>query len=72
MIILKDKVCLIGGLDQFNVLGGSKEEIRKEAHRLFEAYGKSGGYIISDSDHFFEIPKENLIAYAEEAKKCVY
>jgi len=39
---------------------------------MFEAYGKSGGYIMSASDHFFKIPKENLIAYAEEAKKCVY
>ncbi len=39
---------------------------------MFEAYGKSGGYIMSASDHFFKIPEENLIAYTEEVKKCVY
>lgn len=68
-----DQVCLIGGLDQINLLGsGTPEEVRAEVHRLFEALGPGGGYILSASDHFFEAPVENLRALAEAAKECMY
>lgn len=67
------RVALIGGLDQFNVLtDGSPAHIRAEVHRLFEALGPGGGYIISPSDHFFDTGEENLHAYAESARECVY
>lgn len=67
------KLCMVGGLDQFGVLtDGTAEEIRKEVRRLFEAFGRNGGYILSASDHFFHTPKENLIAYANAARECVY
>lgn len=68
-----DQVCLIGGMDQFNILTyGSPEDIRREVHRLFAALGEGGGYILSASDHFFDTPKENLVAFAKAAHECVY
>ncbi|MHC4123164.1 MAG: uroporphyrinogen decarboxylase family protein [Planctomycetota bacterium] len=67
------KVAMIGGMDQFNVLTeGTAEQIRKEVYRLFEGFGKDGGYIMSASDHFFDAPVENLKTFAEAAKDCVY
>ncbi len=68
-----DKICLIGGFNQFQILTeGTPERIRSEVHRLFEAAGAGGGYICSTSDHFFETPPENLQALADAAKECVY
>lgn len=68
-----DKVALIGGLDQYNVLSsGTPEQIRAEVHRLFEALGPGGGYILSPSDHFFETSAANLEAYAAAARECTY
>ena len=70
---LGGRVAMIGGMDQFNVLtSGTPEEIRAEVQRLFEGYGRDGGYIMSASDHFFDTPPENLRAYAEAARECVY
>ena len=70
---LGEKVALIGGFDQFNILtDGTPEDIRKEVHRLFEGFGQDGGYIMSASDHFFHAPRENLVAYARAAYECVY
>ncbi len=68
-----DRIGLIGGLDQFNVLTeGSKELIRSKVFELFEMVGYEGGYICSASDHFFETPVENLIAFSRATKECVY
>jgi uroporphyrinogen-III decarboxylase len=68
-----DRVCLIGGMDQINILSqGTPEQIRTETRRLFEALGAGGGYILSASDHFFEAPVENLRAFAEAGHECVY
>ena len=67
------KVAMIGGMDQFNILtSGSREQIRGEVHRLFEGFGKDGGYILSASDHFFDTPPENLRTMAEAARECTY
>jgi len=67
------QVCLIGGVNQFQVLDcGEREEIRTEVFRLFEALGPGGGYILSPSDHFFDTPPENLAWYAEAARECTY
>lgn len=71
--VFSGKVAMIGGMDQFNILTtGTKEEIRGEVRRLFEGFGRDGGYILSTSDHFFETPVENLRSYAEAARECVY
>jgi uroporphyrinogen-III decarboxylase len=68
-----DRVCLIGGMDQANILtDGSPDQVRLEVQRLFEALGPGGGYILSASDHFFDAPVENLRAFAEAGRKCVY
>ena len=71
--MFEGKTAMIGGMDQFNILTtGTAEEIRAEVFRLFEGFGKNGGYIMSASDHFFETPVENLKIYAAAAKECVY
>jgi hypothetical protein len=54
------------------VTDGSKRDIRRKVHELFEKVGKPGGYICSLSDHFFETPPEKLQAFAEAARECVY
>ena len=67
------KVAMIGGMDQFNILTtGTPDRIRAETRRLFEGFGKDGGYICCASDHFFDTPVENLKAFAAAAKECVY
>jgi len=68
-----DKVCLIGGFDQFHFFTGcSPEDTRKEVRRCFEAAGVGGGYILCPSDHFFEADRELIHAFVDEAKKCIY
>jgi len=65
-------VSLIGGMGVNLLENGEPEEIKKEVKRLFEVFGKDGGYICSPSDNFFEAPVENLSAFAEAARSCVY
>jgi len=67
------KVAMIGGMDQFNILtNATPGQIRAEVRRLFEGFGKEGGYILSASDHFFDAPVENLRSYAAAARECTY
>lgn len=68
-----DKVCMIGGFDQFHYFTGcSEEQTRREVRKCFEAAGDGGGFILSPSDHFFEADLNMIKAFAEEAKSCVY
>jgi uroporphyrinogen-III decarboxylase len=68
-----NRIALIGGLDQFGVLtGGDETLIREKVAKLFEKVGYEGGYICCASDHFFDAPPENLMAFAKAAKDCVY
>ncbi|MHC4622696.1 MAG: uroporphyrinogen decarboxylase family protein [Planctomycetota bacterium] len=67
------KVAMIGGMDQFNILAsGDVEQISNEVQRLFEGFGRDGGYIMSAADHFFDAPAENLAAFAQAAGECAY
>jgi hypothetical protein len=67
------RLALIGGLDQHNVLTvGSREDIRRTVQNLFQSVGNDGGYICSASDHFFETPVENLVAFAAAARDYRY
>ena len=66
------RISSIGGIDQFNTLESSFDFIEKKVVEVFEKVGYEGGYICSLSDHFFETPVENIIAYANAAKKCIY
>ena len=71
--IINNRIALIGGVDQFNVVtDGDRELIRSTVHQLFETVGKNGGYICSLSDHFFETPVEKLEWYAEAGRECTY
>ncbi len=68
-----DKVCMIGGFDQFHYfVGSTPEQTRAEVRRCFREAGSGGGYILSPSDHFFDADLELLEAFADEAKHCVY
>ncbi len=67
------KLAMIGGMDQFGILtNGTAEQIQQEVLRLFEGFGKDGGYICAASDHFFDTPVENLKAFAKAAAECTY
>ena len=71
--IVGNRIALIGGIDQFNVLtSGPGEKIRKMVHTLFEKVGYDGGYICTCSDHFFDTPVDHLKIMAEAAKECLY
>ena len=68
-----DKVCMIGGFDQFHFFTGCTESgTKKEVRRCFEAAGANGRFILSTSDHFFEADLKLIKAYAEEARRCIY
>lgn len=68
-----ERVCMIGGFDQFNFFQNcTPEETRHEVRRCFDAAGHNGGFILSPSDHFFEAESKLLLAYADEAKQCIY
>ena len=67
------RLALIGGLDQNNILShGSKEAITAEVENLFATFGTNGGYVMSASDHFFDVPRENLVHNANVARSCAY
>jgi uroporphyrinogen-III decarboxylase len=68
-----DRVCMIGGFDQFHYFKDcAPEETRKAVRKCFEDAGEGGGYVLSPSDHFFDADVELLKAFADEARKCVY
>lgn len=68
-----NRVCLIGGLDQFHFFQGcTPQETRKAVRQCFEEAGSGGGYILSPSDHFFDADPELIKAFSDEAKKCIY
>jgi len=68
-----DRVCFIGGFDQFHYFTGcTPEQTRAEVRRCFEEAGPGGGYILSPSDHFFDAEIPLLEAFAGEARRCVY
>ena len=68
-----DRVCMIGGFDQFHFFQGcSPAQTRAEVRRCFEAAGEGGGYILCPSDHFFEAQSALIQSFAEEATCCVY
>jgi len=68
-----DRVCLVGGWDQFHFFQGcTPEQTRAEVRRCFEAAGAGGGFILSPSDHFFDADPELIMAFADEARRCTY
>lgn len=68
-----DKVCFIGGFDQFHFfIDCSEQATRAAVRRCFEAAGEGGGFILSPSDHFFDADPKLIAAFADEARKCTY
>jgi uroporphyrinogen decarboxylase len=68
-----DKVCMIGGFDQFHFfVGCTPEATRAEVRRCFEAAGGGGSFVLSPSDHFFDADPELIRAFADEARRCTY
>ena len=68
-----DRVCMIGGFDQFHFFVGCKpEQTRAEVRRCFEEAGPGGGYLLCPSDHFFEADLARREAFADEARHCEY
>lgn len=68
-----DKVCMIGGFDQYHFFTGCTiEDTKNEVRRCFEAAGSGGGYILCPSDHFFEADVELIRAFSDAAKECRY
>jgi uroporphyrinogen decarboxylase len=68
-----DKVCMIGGFDQFHYLKDcTPEQTRKAVRKCFDEAGRDGGYILCPSDHFFDADVELLKAFADEARNCIY
>ncbi len=70
---LNNRVCMIGGFDQFHFLQDcTPEETRAEVRRCFEEAGPGGGYILCTSDNYFDADPDLILAFADEARKCVY
>jgi hypothetical protein len=68
-----DRVCMIGGFDQFHFLKDcSSEDTRAEVRRCFGEAGPGGGYILCTADNYFDADPELLNVLADEAHKCVY
>lgn len=68
-----DKLFFIGGFDQnAGFESGTPEAARQLVIDCFEATKDHAGYIIAPSDHFFHGDTENLQAFADAAKECVY
>jgi uroporphyrinogen-III decarboxylase len=68
-----DRVCMIGGFDQFHsLIGCTPEETRASVRECFNAAGEGGGYILCPSDHFFDADPNLVEAYADEGRRCTY
>jgi uroporphyrinogen-III decarboxylase len=68
-----DRVCMIGGFDQFHFFTGcTPDQTRAEVRRCFKEAGTGGGYVICPSDHFFDADLELIQAFVDEAHRCTY
>jgi uroporphyrinogen-III decarboxylase len=68
-----DRVCMIGGFDQFTYFHDcSSADTRRAVRECFEAAGDGGGYILAPSDHFFDADLGLIEAFVEEARDCEY
>jgi hypothetical protein len=68
-----DRLFLIGGFDQnAGFERGTPRKVREMVHECFEATKDHAGYIIAPSDHFFFGDPQNLQAFADACRECVY
>ena len=67
-----EKLFFIGGFDQnAGFENGNPELVRQMVFKLFESCPNCG-YICSPSDHFFFGDPQNIRAFADAARECVY
>jgi uroporphyrinogen decarboxylase len=66
-----DHVTFHGGLDTQHILPFcTEQEVRAEAKRLIETFGRGGGYILGPSQEFLpDIPLENILAMYEVGRE---
>jgi uroporphyrinogen-III decarboxylase len=68
-----DRLFFVGGFDQnAGFEHGTPAEARRLVMECFEATKDHAGYIVSPSDHFFAGAPENLQAFVDAARECVY
>ncbi len=67
-----DKIFFIGGFDQNAGFENGTPESARRLVRECHAACPDGGYICSPSDHFFHGDPENIQAFVDEARRCVY
>jgi hypothetical protein len=67
-----DKLFFIGGFDQSKGFEKGNPAVVREMVKQLHAACPDGGYICSPSDHFFFGDPENVRAFAETAKECLY
>lgn len=66
------KLFFIGGFDQnAGFENGTPDKVKQMVHQLFKSC-PDGGYIISPSDHFFFGNPENIKAFVDAVRECVY
>jgi len=63
------KVCLIGGFHQSLIERGSTQQITHRVKECINSAAHGGGYILYNTDHFFEAPIENIKAYVAAARR---
>ncbi|MCK9221008.1 MAG: hypothetical protein M0Q40_00015 [Limnochordia bacterium] len=70
--LVGDRLFFIGGFDQNRGFEkGNPTDVKKQVYELHAAC-PDGGYICSPSDHFFFGSPENLQAFADACKECIY
>ncbi len=68
-----DRLFFIGGFDQSaGFESGSPEAARQLVLDCFEATKDHAGYIAAPSDHFFHGDPENIQAFVDACRECVY
>jgi uroporphyrinogen decarboxylase len=67
--LVGDRVCLIGGFHQSLIERGTPGQIEARIRECLRAAAEGGGYILYNTDHFFQAPVENMYAYARSARK---
>jgi hypothetical protein len=70
--VLGDGVVMVGNFDQVHLLKeGTKDDIQKEVHKIFEQTRGNSRFIFSTSDSIVPgTPKENIEALVEFALEC--
>ncbi len=67
--LVGDRVCLIGGFHQSYIERGSARDVEEHVRQCINAAAGGGGYILYNTDHFFEAPLDNMYAYARAARR---